>query len=470
MVNQAVHTEALRTEFALDPAQEPPTPVRRGRPRPICPPSPAELEIVLLGLNHKTAEVELRECLGFSGDEADAALHAFRAAPPIEEAVLLSTCNRVEVLMSTPDVEGAAAAAKRYLAETKGMEIDRFEEALYVHVGDAAVNHIFRVAAGLDSLVVGEPQILGQLKGAYRNAIEKRTSGVLLNRLLHKTFFVAKRVRTETGIGDHAVSISYAATELARKIFGELEGKQVLLVGAGEMAELAVEHLIRHRAGRIHVANRTFERGLALADRFDGQAIRFEDIPDALREVDIIISSTGASGFVIEREHVRGVMRARKNRPLFFIDIAVPRDIDPAINRVGNAYVYDIDDLKDVIEENREDRIREARKAERIIEEAVVKFRSWRLGLDVVPTIKALREKLGHIAEAELEKTLGGRLRHLGDEEREAMVRMTEAMINKFLHDPTLFLKGAGCRGGKSVYLDVARKLFNLDDEGDMSA
>ena len=467
MVNQAVHTEALQTDFAPEAAAELTAPVRRGRPRPICPPAPSELEIVLMGLNHKTAEVELRECLGFSGDEADAALRAFRAATPIEEVVLLSTCNRVEVLMAATDVDGAVGAAKRHLAETKGMSVDDFESALYVHVGDAAVNHIFRVAASLDSLVVGEPQILGQLKDAYRNAIEGRTSGVLLNRLLHKTFFVAKRVRTETGIGDHAVSISYAAAELARKIFGELEGKQVLLVGAGEMAELAVEHLIRHRAGQIHVANRTFERGLALADRFNGQAIHFEEIPDALREVDIIIGSTGAPGFVIEREHVRGVMRARKNRPLFFIDIAVPRDIDPAINRVGNAYVYDIDDLKDVIEENREDRIREARRAERIIEEAVVKFRGWRLGLDVVPTIKAMREKLGDIAEAELEKTLGGRLRHLGDDEREALVRMTEAMVNKFLHDPTLFLKGNGCHGGKSVYLDVARKLFNLDAEGE---
>jgi glutamyl-tRNA reductase len=469
MVNQAAHTEALQTAFTPESTAEMTTPFRRGRPRPICPPSPSELEIVVMGLNHKTAEVELRECLGFSGDEADTALHAFRAAPPIEEVVLLSTCNRVEVLMATPDVAAAVAAAKGYLAETKGMEIDRFEDALYVHVGDAAVQHIFRVAASLDSLVVGEPQILGQLKDAYRNAIEGRTSGVLLNRLLHKTFFVAKRVRTETGIGDHAVSISYAATELARKIFGELEGRPVMLVGAGEMAELAVEHLIRHRAGRIHVANRTFERGLALADRFNGQAIRFEEIPDALREVDIIISSTGAQGFVITRDQVRGMMRARKNRPLFFIDIAVPRDIDPAVNRVGNAYVYDIDDLKDVIEENREDRHREARKAERIIEEAVIKFRSWRLGLDVVPTIKALREKLGEIAGAELEKTLGGRLRHLGDEEREALVRMTEAMVNKFLHDPTLFLKGNGCHGGKSVYLDVTRKLFNLDDEGGIS-
>jgi glutamyl-tRNA reductase len=462
MVNQAVRTE-IPPESAADIA----APVRRAtRPQPVCPPAPSDLEIVLMGLNHKTAEVALRECLAFSGDEADRALRAFRAAPSIAEVVLLSTCNRVEVLMATPDVAGAVAAAKRYFAEAKGMAIDRFEEALYVHAGDAAVAHVFRVAASLDSLVVGEPQILGQLKEAYRAATEGRTSGVLLNRLLHKTFFVAKRVRTETGIGDHAVSISYAAAELARKIFGELEGREVLLVGAGEMAELAVEHLIRHRAGKIRVANRTFERGMELARRFDGEAIRFEEIPEALREVDIIIGSTGAPGFVLGREEVRGAMRSRKNRPLFFIDIAVPRDIDPEINRVANAYVYDIDDLKDVIEENREDRNREAVKAERIIEEAVVHFRGWRQGLDVVPTIKAMREKLGAIAEAELDRTLGGRLRHLGPAERAAVRRMTDAMVKKILHDPTLFLKGSGCHGGKSVYLDVTRKLFNLDDEG----
>ncbi len=430
-----------------------------------CSKTQPRLDIVLLGLNHKTAAVELRECLGFSTEEADLALQNFQRSPVIREVFLLSTCNRVEILFTTPNATAAVAAAKTYLCETKQIPVEDFESALYVHYGDNAVRHIFRVAAGLDSMVVGEPQILGQIKVAYRTAVLKKTSGVILNRLLHKTFFAAKRVRTETGIGDHAVSISYAAIELGRKIFGSLEDKKVLLVGAGDMAELAVEHLIRHRAGEIYVANRTFDRGVALAGRFHGKAIRFEEIPDALHDVDIIISSTGSPGFVLRRDQVKQVQRPRRNRPLFFIDIAVPRDIDPEINRLANVYVYDIDDLKDVIEENVEDRNREARRAEGIIDETVVKFRQWYDGLDVVPTIVGLREKFYGIAEAEIQKTLNQSLGHLSAEDGQAIRRMTNALVNKILHDPTLFLKRNGCFGEKSIYLDAARKLFKLDEE-----
>jgi glutamyl-tRNA reductase len=430
-----------------------------------CDKEKPRLDIVLLGLNHKTAEVELRECLGFSPVEADLALRNFQESPVIREVFLLSTCNRVELLFTTPDAPAAVAAAKGYLGESKQIPVADFESALYVHYGDEAVRHIFRVAASLDSMVVGEPQILGQIKEAYRTAVEKKSSGVILNRLLHKTFFVAKRVRTETGIGDHAVSISYAAIELGRKIFGSLEDKKVLLVGAGEMAELAVEHLIRHRSGDIFVANRTFERGMELADRFHGKAIRFEEIPDALHDVDIIISSTGSPDFILGRDQVKKVLRPRKNRPLFFIDIAVPRDIDPEINRLSNVYVYDIDDLKDVIEENVEDRNREARRAEGIIDETVVKFRQWYEGLDIVPTIVGLREKFYGIADAEIQKTLNQSLGHLSAEDGQAIRRMTNALVNKILHDPTLFLKRNGCFGEKSIYLDAARKLFRLDEE-----
>ncbi len=422
-------------------------------------------EIIVLGLNHKTADVELRECIGFSADAADAALLNFQNDPAISEVVLLSTCNRVEIIMAAPDAQKAVTAAKTYISRSKNLQISDFEKALYIHTGDEAVRHIFRVAASLDSMVVGEPQILGQIKEAYRTATQKKTSGVILNRLLHKTFFVAKRVRTETGIGDHAVSISYAAIELGRKIFGTLEEKKVLLIGAGEMAELAVEHLIRHRVGDIFVANRTFERGVELAGQFRGNAIRFEEIPDALTEVDIIISSTGSPGFILMKEQVKKALRPRKNRPLFFIDIAVPRDIDPEINRLSNTYVYDIDDLQGVIEENIEDRNREAMRAERIIDEAVIRFREWYEGLDVVPTIVGLRKKLWGIAEAEMKKTLGHSLPHLSGEDGEAIRRMMNAMINKVLHDPTIFLKNKGCYTDKAAYLDITRKLFRLDEE-----
>jgi glutamyl-tRNA reductase len=421
------------------------------------------LDIVLLGLNHKTASVELRELLAFSKEEAADVLEGLQNCSDINEVMLISTCNRVEVLLTTSNTISAVNSVKTYISEFKKIPISKFEDAFYTHDDEEAVRHIFRVASSLDSMMVGEPQILGQIKDAYLTTILKKTSGVILNRLLHKTFFVAKRVRSETGIGDHAVSISYAAIELARKIFGDLEGKKVLLVGAGEMAELAVEHLIRNRTGEIFVANRTFERGVELSNRFKGKAIRIEEIPGWLKIVDIIISSTGSPNFVIVRDQVKGVMRSRRNRPIFFIDIAVPRDIDPDINRLNNAYVYDIDDLKGVIEENIKDRNKESIKGERIVDEAVISFKHWFEGLSAVPTIVALRDKIDTIARTEVDKTLQS-LNHLSDNDRQAIHRMTNSLINKILHDPTLFLKSNGCYGDRFAYIDLTRKLFKLDD------
>ena len=421
------------------------------------------LDIVLLGLNHKTAPVELRECLAFSKNESAAALETLQKYPAISELVVISTCNRVEVLMATANMPEAVDVVKTYIAEVKNLPVSQFERSFYIYEGEKAVQHIFRVGSSLDSMIVGEPQILGQIKKAYAAAIDKKASGVILNRLLHKTFFVAKRVRSETGIGDHAVSISYAAIELGRKIFGGLEGKKVLLIGAGEMAELAVEHLIRNRTGSIAVANRTFKRGVELARHFNGKAIRLEEIPDYLKVVDIIISSTGSPDFIIKRDQVKAVMRKRRNRPIFFIDIAVPRDIDPEINRVTNSYVYDIDDLKGIIDENIEERNHESLKGERIIEEAVITFCQWYESLDVVPTIVALRNKFDAIAKTEITKTMLS-LKHLSDDDCQAIYRMTNGLINKIMHDPTLFLKRNGCHGNKSIYLDTARKLFKLDE------
>ena len=419
-------------------------------------------DIVLLGISHKTAPVELRECLAFNREDTETALERLQKESVYKEVLLFSTCNRVEMLLVTDHTDEAVTRAKNFLSDYNQIDLSEFQDALYVHTGDEAIRHIFRVASSLDSMMVGEPQILGQIKDAYRIATRIHTSGVVLNRLLHRSFFVAKRVRTETGIGDHAVSISYAAIELARKIFGELEGRKVLLIGAGEMAELAVEHLIRHRSGDIWVANRTFERGVELAARFNGQVIRFEEINDLLTSVDIIISSTGSPDYVIRRNQVKGIVRSRRNRPIFFIDIAVPRDIDPRIHRLANSYVYDIDDLKEVIEENLEDRQREAIKGERIVDEAVIRFRQWFDSLDVVPTIVALRKKLQDIAQAELKKTLHSLPER--SPEREAIERMTESVIKKFLHDPTLMLKDQNSHQDKALYLDHIRKLFKLDD------
>ncbi len=420
-------------------------------------------EIVLIGLNHKTASVELRECIAFSEEEAATTLEALHGHPVIREVILFSTCNRVEVLLVSDNRSEAVETAKRLISEYKTAPIDSFDDALYIHVGDKAIRHIFRVVSSLDSMMVGEPQILGQIKGAYRAATEIKTSGVILNRLLHRAFAVAKRIRTETGIGDHAVSISYAAIELGRKIFGTLGEKKVLLIGAGEMAELAMEHLLRNSVGEIFVSNRTFERGLELARKFNGQAIQFEEIENCLQCVDIIISSTGSPDFIITRDQVKKAIRKRRNCPIFFIDIAVPRDIDPKINRLTNTYVYDIDDLKGVIDENIKDRNREAVKGERIIDENVIQFRHWYNNLDVVSTIVALRNKLDDIARVETKKTLQS-LNHLSETDCETIRRMTNAFIKKILHDPTLFLKSHTKHDPKTICLDVTRKLFKLDE------
>ncbi len=418
-------------------------------------------EILILGLNHKTADVDLRECLAFADDQVNTALQTLQQQPSVSEIVLLSTCNRVEMIFTATEPEKALSEVKNFLAEFKDIPVDNFEKALYLHRGDEAVKHIFRVAASLDSMVVGEPQILGQVKEAYRIATEQKTSGVILNRLLHKTFFVAKRVRTETGIGNSAVSISYAAIELGRKIFGTLEGKNALLIGAGEMAELAVENLRRHRTAEIFVANRTFARAVELAGKFKGSPVNFEEIPDILPRVDIVISSTGSSAYVISRSQVKPIMKERRNRPVFFIDIAVPRDIDPELNRLTNVYVYDIDDLNGIVDENIEDRGREAIKGERIVDEAAIRFRQWVKSLSVVPTIKDLRNKLEKITRAELTKTRSGH--DFSPEQAAAIEKMAAAMINKILHDPTMLLKTEGCYTDKSQHIDLTRKLFRLD-------
>jgi glutamyl-tRNA reductase len=419
-------------------------------------------DIVLLGINHKTAPVELRECIAFAADESQEALQTLQRQPHIREVLLVSTCNRVELLFTTDNKSESISMTKAFIADFNKIPLEQFEKALYIHEGDAAVRHVFRVASSLDSMMIGEPQILGQIKEAYRLATQIRTSGVILNRLLHRTFFVAKRIRTETGIGDRAVSISYAAVELGRKIFGNLAGKSVLLVGAGEMAELAVEHLIRNKADNIWVANRTFENGVKLAKKFKGSAIRFDEITNSLETIDIIISSTGSPDFVITRDQVKSVIRKRRNRPIFFIDIAVPRDIDPDVNRLTNSYVYDIDDLQGVVDENIEDRQQEAVKGERIVDEAVINFRQWYQSLDVVPTIIALRKKIETIAAAEIKKTLQSN--KIPENGAAAIQKMTGALINKILHDPTLFLKTNGMVEDKSLYIDAIRKIFKLDD------
>jgi glutamyl-tRNA reductase len=385
--------------------------------------------------------------------------------PDIKEAMLISTCNRVEFLVVTENASGSAQEIKSFLADFRNTPLHEFEKSLYVRKDDDAVRHVFRVASSLDSMVLGEPQILGQIKTAHRLSTELEASGVILNRLLHKAFSVAKRVRTETGIADHAVSISYAAVELAKKIFDDLEGKGALLIGAGEMAVLALEHLVKNGVKRIFVANRTFERAVEVAERFKGTPILFKEIVDGLLDVDIVISSTGASSYILTHKDVKPLVRRRRNRPLFFIDIAVPRDIDPDINRANNVYVYDIDDLKGVIDKNIEKRETEATKGDRIVDEGVIQFGKWLEAQEVTPTIVALRNKAESIRKKELAKTLSG-TKSISEKERADIDRLTISICNKILHDPTIFLKRPGRWDKRDLYVNATRKLFNLDENG----
>jgi glutamyl-tRNA reductase len=426
--------------------------------------------IVLLGMNHKTAPVELREQLALSCQQHVSPLHLIPHLPHVDEVFLLSTCNRVEFLFTCQDRHTAIQEVKTLLETYLGnFARNLLDLHLYHYESLDAVRHLFRVSSSLDSLVVGEPQILGQIKAAYREATECHTVRVILNRLLHKTFSVAKRVRSETMIGSHAVSISYAAVELARKIFGELRDKRVLLVGAGEMAELAAEHLLAQGVRHLTVTNRTPERAFALARRFRADTIPFEHFVDDIKTMDIILTSTGSPDPILRYQDVKSRMRERRNRPLFFIDIAVPRDVDARINEIDNVYVYDIDDLQGVIELNREDRKREAEKAEYIINEEIAKFQNWLNTLDVVPTIIALREKAENIRLSELQRTFS-QIPDLSDRERQAIEVLTGSIVKKLLHDPILFLKKKAHRDSKQVFVDYTQQLFNLSDGNGMDS
>ncbi len=418
--------------------------------------------IVLLGMNHNTAPVEIREQLAVACRKEVNPLHMLPHLEQVDEMVFLSTCNRVEFLFTCDSIAQGIREVKTVLGAHIGLpDSVPLDSYLYVHKDIEAVKHLFMVASSLDSMIVGEPQILGQLKEAYRDAVEYRTVKVVLNRLLHKSFSVAKRVRTETCIGSCAVSVSYAAVELARKIFGGLMDKSVLLIGAGEMAELAAEHFLRQGVRRMMVANRTLERAMELAARFKAETVAFDRFLDELKVMDIVVSSTGADKPLILYQDVRSRMRERRNKPLFFIDIAVPRDVDPRVNEIDNVYVYDIDDLQGVIDHNREERQNQAQIAEHIINEETIKFNNWMNSLSAVPTIVSVRQKAESIRRNEIRKTFS-QLPDLSETEKEAIEILTASIIKKLLHDPIVFLKKKAQRSAQAVYMDFTQQLFNL--------
>jgi glutamyl-tRNA reductase len=421
------------------------------------------MNLALVGINHRTAPVEIRERMNIQDDRLPAAVADLVHREGIEEGLILSTCNRVEVVTRLRDQVKPEPVIRGFLADFHHCDLTPYEKYFYWYRQEEVIRHLFRVASSLDSMILGEPQVLGQMKSAYTTARSVGALNGTLNEIVNQALAVARRVRRETAIGTTAVSVSYAAVELARKIFGSLDGKTIFVIGAGKMSELAAKHLLRSGASAIFVSNRTYERAVELAQAFHGTAIRFEELFEHIEKADIVISSTAAPHFVIYRSQAEKWLEARKNRPMFFVDIAVPRNVEPSINELGNAFVYDIDDLGQVVEANRKQREREAVWAEEIINQEVQRTLRRLASHEVVPTIVALEERLNHIREAETER-LRGRLSALTPEQREAVDVLTRSIQNKILHGPITELKSGAGHPDHGALVQLIRKIFGVSE------
>jgi glutamyl-tRNA reductase len=415
------------------------------------------MQLAIVGVSHKTAPVEVRERLAFNTDVLRSALAALVGRQDVREAMILSTCNRVEVMAESPDDR----MIREFLCDFHQITHDSVSKHLYTLKNAEAIRHVFRVAASLDSMMVGEPQILGQVKEAYRIATDAGTVGMHLNALMNRAFAVAKKVRNETGISQSAVSISFAAVELARKIFGDLTGKTVMIIGASKMGELAAKHLKRNGVSSVLVTNRTFEHAVELAKVFEGAAVPFEHFTDHMVGADIVISSTGAPHFIISRTLAEQVIHRRKNKPVFFIDIAVPRDIDPAVNEIDNAFLYDIDDLQQVIDANLKERMKEASRAEQIVDSEVAAFCLKIRSREVVPVIVQLKDAMEKHRRDEIERNRR-LLKDLSPEAQAVVDQISKSLINKILHPPIELLKQMAHDPSGPEVADLIRKLFNV--------
>ena len=421
------------------------------------------MRLVLVGTSHNRAPVELREQMFVTA--ADNRELVERLAGEDAEAVVLSTCNRTELYLVHGDEETAVARAFDELSALAGMSESEIAPLLYTLSDEAAALHVFRVASGLDSLIPGEAQILGQVRGAYELAQGAGTAGPVLHRLLRQALRVGRRVRTETAIGENPASISSAAAELAERVFGSLEGRRILILGAGKMSDLATVNLVSRGVESVFVANRSIARAERLASRFGGRAVGLEEVESELESADVVVASTSSRGFVLSVNQVERAMEKRRGRPIFFIDIAVPRDIDPAVNDLEGCYLYDIDDLERVVEQSVAGRKEEAVRAESIASEEAQAFKEWQLSLDVVPAIASLRALAESIREAELERA-EGRLGSLSPSQRRAVESLTAQIVNKLLHPPTVRMKEAAAAADGVLYADAIRHLFALDDVG----
>ena len=422
------------------------------------------MHIVVVGLSHKTAPVEIREKLAVPESRMGEALTRLCSYQGVREGILLSTCNRVEVYAVVDEIEAGYGRIQEFLADAHlSLSSEQLTPHLYWHQGDRAISHLFRVASSLDSMIVGESQILGQIKDAFETALTHKSTGIILNKVVKKAISVAKRVRTETKISEMAVSVSYAAVELAKKIFSDLSEKTVLLVGAGEMAKLAARHFIASGVRHVRVTTRNPQHGVELADRFGGTAVPFEQFREDMASADIVLVSTGAAHYLVSEDDVQRSVRQRKNRPMFLIDISVPRNIDPAVRHVDNAFLFDIDDLKARVEQNRGGRLQEAEKAERMVVDEVGIVLQWLQSLEVTPTIMALRTKVDDIKRVEVEKTLG-RLANLSAPERELVEAMASSIVNKLIHNTMVTLKAEVNSSDGAAFVEAARRFFSLGD------
>ncbi len=412
----------------------------------------------LIGVNHRTAPLEVRERFAIAESKLPAAVQQLAQHPGIEESMIVSTCNRVELVTRS---RNGGSDLRSFLSQYFQVDAHEFDKHLYEYADKDAIRHLFRVTSSLDSMVIGEPQVLGQVKEAYAVARAVGTVNSQLDALVTRAFAVAKKVRTETAVGSSAVSVASVAVDLAKKIFGTLNGKTVMLVGAGKMCELAARHLLAHGAGSIFVYNRTYDRAQKLADKFGGQALPWEQLYDSADKADIVITSTGAPVAIFKREHGEKFLARRRNRPMFFIDIAVPRDVDPEVNKLDGIFVYDIDDLQQVVSSHVADRRREADRAEAIISEEVERFVARMQTLDVVPTIVSLQEHLETIRQAEIDR-VRGRLGEMSPEQELAIEAMSRGIINKIMHTPITTLKSAAREEQGTTVIDVVRRLFNL--------
>jgi glutamyl-tRNA reductase len=419
------------------------------------------MEIVVVGVNHKVAPVQVREHLAFTPAQMESALAALREKTM--EAVLLSTCNRTEIYAVVPSTESGVREVTNFLADFHAVPAERFAPYLFSLSGKEAVEHLFAVASGLDSMILGEPQILGQVREAYLAALAQDTAGTLLSWVFHHAMKVGKQVRTETNISRNAVSVSHAAVELAKGIFGTLADRSVLLVGAGEMGQLAARNLLDNGCAALVVANRTFSKAAELAARFGGTPAEFAQLPELLAQADVVISATGAPNFVITADMVGHALQSRPERPLILIDIAVPRDVDPRVKQFEQAVLHDIDDLQAVCTANLEERRKEVGHAQTIIAAELELFESWWGSLQVVPTIKALRDRAEAIRQMELQKALP-RLGELTDRQRSVLEALTIGIVNKILHQPTVRLKSRGGNGTSANYVQILRDLFALEE------